>query len=132
MKHIHDRVTMSAAGLFAALVYITTSTASLAEDREDERDGRAAISHSVIEQGFASSPIPKDKLKLAGKDRALVGLGSYLVNGAGDCNGCHSSRAFCGPAERFPERTEISPAILRTRAAIRNTATRTWIRPTRA
>ena len=102
MKHIHDRVTMSAAGLFAALVFITTSTASLAEDREDERDGRDAISHSVIEQGFASSPIPKDKLKLAGKDRALVGLGSYLVNGAGDCNGCHSFPRFLRPGGTVP------------------------------
>jgi len=27
---------------------------------------------------------------LKGKNRALVGLGSYLVNAAGDCNGCHN------------------------------------------
>jgi hypothetical protein len=29
-------------------------------------------------------------LDLAGKNRRLVGLGSYLVNAVGDCNGCHS------------------------------------------
>jgi len=28
---------------------------------------------------------------LEGKNRALVGLGSYIVNGQGDCNGCHSA-----------------------------------------
>jgi len=26
-----------------------------------------------------------------GKDRDLVGLGSYMVNAAGDCNGCHTA-----------------------------------------
>jgi hypothetical protein len=39
-------------------------------------------------QGLAISPVP---LNLTGKDINLVGVGSYLVNTAGDCNGCHSS-----------------------------------------
>ncbi|HEY8054039.1 MAG: hypothetical protein ACHQD6_06635 [Steroidobacterales bacterium] len=30
-------------------------------------------------------------LNLKHKNRALVGLGSYLVNAVGDCNGCHSA-----------------------------------------
>jgi len=30
-------------------------------------------------------------------NRALVGLGSYIVNGQGDCNGCHNA----GPATEF-------------------------------
>jgi hypothetical protein len=30
-------------------------------------------------------------LNIQGKDRALVGLGSYLVNAVADCNGCHSA-----------------------------------------
>jgi hypothetical protein len=42
---------------------------------------------SKIQQGFAIAPAP---LNLAGKDPALVGLGSYIVNAQGDCNGCHS------------------------------------------
>jgi hypothetical protein len=49
---------------------------------------------SKIQQGFAIAPVP---LNLAGKNRALVGLGSYLVNGDGDCNGCHSA----GPPTEF-------------------------------
>ncbi len=36
-------------------------------------------------------------LNLKGKDRHLVGLGSYLVNGAGHCNVCHSA----GPATEY-------------------------------
>jgi hypothetical protein len=46
---------------------------------------------SRIQQGFAIAPVP---LNLAGKSPsqvALVGLGSYLVNGANDCNFCHTS-----------------------------------------
>jgi hypothetical protein len=50
-----------------------------AEDDEDE---------SRIKIGFRIAPVP---LKLEGRDRAKVGLGSYLVNAAGDCNGCHTS-----------------------------------------
>ena len=45
---------------------------------------------SRVRMGFQIAPVP---LNLDGKDRALVGLGSYLVNAIGDCNGCHSSGA---------------------------------------
>lgn len=41
-----------------------------------------------IAQGLAIAPVP---LKLTGLDKNLVGLGSYLVNAVGDCNGCHSA-----------------------------------------
>jgi hypothetical protein len=43
---------------------------------------------SKIQQGFAIAPVP---LNLQGKNRSLVGLGSYLVNGPGDCNACHNA-----------------------------------------
>jgi hypothetical protein len=42
---------------------------------------------SKIQQGLQIAPVP---LNLARKNRALVGLGSYLVNTVGDCNGCHT------------------------------------------
>jgi hypothetical protein len=42
---------------------------------------------SKIQQGFAIAPVP---LNLQGKDRSLVGLGSYIVNAQADCNGCHT------------------------------------------
>ncbi len=48
------------------------------------------ISPSLVEQGFAISPIPKDQLNLTGGSQAAIGLGSYLVNAVGDCSGCHS------------------------------------------
>lgn len=45
---------------------------------------------SRIQQGFAIAPVP---LNLAGKNRELVGLGSYLVNAVADCNGCHTNNS---------------------------------------
>jgi hypothetical protein len=48
------------------------------QDNDDE---------SKIKQGFAIAPV---KLNLEGKNRALVGLGSYIVNAQADCNGCHT------------------------------------------
>ncbi len=46
--------------------------------------------NSEIQQGFALAPVP---LNLEGKNRALVGLGSYIVNAQSFCNGCHSTSA---------------------------------------
>ena len=43
---------------------------------------------SRVQLGWAAVPVP---LNLKGKNPAMVGLGSYLVNVAGDCNGCHSA-----------------------------------------
>ncbi|MFY9607808.1 MAG: cytochrome C [Blastocatellia bacterium] len=42
---------------------------------------------SKIKRGFEIAPVPLD---VAGKNRSLVGLGSYIVNAQGDCNGCHT------------------------------------------
>jgi hypothetical protein len=49
---------------------------------------------SRIEQGLQIAPVP---LNLNGKDRNLVGLGSYLVNAVASCNDCHSA----GPQTQF-------------------------------
>jgi hypothetical protein len=57
-----------------------------------------------IDQGFAIAPVP---LNLAGRNHDLVGLGSYLVNAVGDCNGCHSSGA--PPLFLYPYKTGKNP-----------------------
>ena len=49
---------------------------------------------SRIEQGFEIAPVP---LNLEGKNRALVGLGSYLVNAVAACNDCHDA----GPPTQY-------------------------------
>jgi PKD domain len=49
--------------------------------------GQTAFDPVKVKQGIAIAPVP---LNMAGKDPNFVGYGSYLVNAAGDCNGCHS------------------------------------------
>jgi len=68
--------TMAFAGV-AMVGMLTSSPHGRADDRGDNSDSR-------IEQGFDIAPVP---LNLEGKNRALVGLGSYIVNAQGDCNG---------------------------------------------
>ena len=51
-----------------------------------------------IARGLEIAPVP---LNLQGLDRDLVGLGSYLVNGPGGCNGCHTSPAFLPDGDPF-------------------------------
>jgi hypothetical protein len=48
---------------------------------------------SRIQIGFNIAPV---KLNMKGLNPALVGVGSYIVNAQGDCNGCHTSPDY-GP-----------------------------------
>jgi hypothetical protein len=51
-----------------------------------------------IVRGFRIAPVP---LSLRGKDLALVGLGSYLVNATGGCNDCHTNPPFAAGKNPF-------------------------------
>ncbi|MGC2415798.1 MAG: hypothetical protein WA459_24265 [Stellaceae bacterium] len=67
--------------------------------------GQDGISNSIIQEGFAISPIPAKQLNLSRKNPAMVGWGSYLVNGTSDCSGCHSLPKFLpvgGPGSNPP------------------------------
>jgi hypothetical protein len=45
----------------------------------------------VMNRRFSrASPLAPVPLNVAGKNRALVGMGSYLVNAVANRNGCHS------------------------------------------
>src|ERR1700676_3894164 len=72
-----------------ALTFGLLSKTPVKAQSDDDGEG-----DSRIERGFDAAPV---KLNLKGKDRALVGLGSYIVNVLVDCNGCHSA----GPATQF-------------------------------
>lgn len=71
--------TMAIGGLAAVLI-LASSPRGRAQDQGNESDSR-------IEQGFEIAPVP---LNLDGKNPALVGLGSYIVNTHG-CNDCHDN-----------------------------------------
>jgi hypothetical protein len=91
---------MTAAALLILLVILAMATSVLLEQGQgrvamanesnvnDEDDGDKHENLSRIRRGFEIAPVP---LNLKGKNRALVGLGSYLVNAVQGCNGCHNN-----------------------------------------
>ena len=71
--------------VFGAVVFAGCLTSAL---RVQAGDGGDNGEIWKIQKGFEIAPV---SLNLKGKDRALVGLGSYLVNAVADCNGCHTA-----------------------------------------
>ncbi|MFL6194765.1 MAG: cytochrome C [Thermoanaerobaculia bacterium] len=53
---------------------------------------------SRIVRGFQLAPV---HLNLKGKDRALVGLGSYIVNAQAACNDCHTNPPFAAGGDPY-------------------------------
>ena len=70
-------------GAVGAMLALLSTSAQIGKAQAGGED-----SQSKIARGFAIAPV---RLNLARKNRARVGLGSYLVNAVGDCNGCHYS-----------------------------------------
>jgi hypothetical protein len=73
---------------------VVVGAGSLSGMSRAQADDEADAEQARIRRGFEIAPVP---LNLQGKDRQLVGLGSYLVNGVGHCNVCHSA----GPATEY-------------------------------
>lgn len=57
-----------------------------------------------IQIGYAIAPVPLD---LRGKNRALVGLGSYIVNAQSACNDCHTQPQFALGGDPFMGEPEM-------------------------
>jgi hypothetical protein len=62
----------------------------------------SADDQSRIKRGFEIAPVP---LNLKGKNRALVGLGSYIVN-TGGCNDCHTNPPYADGGDPFQGQKE--------------------------
>jgi len=93
MKHIRVWKTVGAGTAFAAMLLMgMTGNWKRVGARDDE--DRNEREEARIKRGFEIAPVP---LNLEGKNHALVGLGSYIVNAVADCNGCHSA----GPMTEF-------------------------------
>jgi len=92
------RRVMTVAALLIPISILAVATSALLEQGQgrvalasqsnvdDEEDGEEILSR--IRTGFEIAPVP---LNLQGKNRALVGLGSYIVNAVQGCNGCHNA-----------------------------------------
>jgi len=65
------------------------------DDDRDDRDDRGDVSgrKARATQGLAISPVPLSLDGKTGREKMLIGLGSYIVNAASDCAGCHSTSA---------------------------------------
>jgi hypothetical protein len=72
-------------GAVAALTAMVLTGVAASSTRLQAQDPSEML---LIQQGYQIAPVP---LNLAGLDPNLVGLGSFLVNAVGDCNGCHTS-----------------------------------------
>lgn len=95
-------VAVAAAGVIALFGMMVGSPRAHADDSDTDQNLAA------IGLGIAPSFI-----NMSGKDPTLVGLGSFIVNGMADCNGCHGSDPaneylptnnpyFLAPTNKFP------------------------------
>ncbi len=87
---------LALAGLVVLLLSPSVMPASSSIDmtvisQNDDDDDGNDIPENIIRLGFAIAPVPLD---LNHRNRALVGLGSYIVNAPGGCNGCHTNPSF--------------------------------------
>lgn len=97
MKYLKGSPVILAVALSTVLVFAAAMCNTVAAAGPND-----TISPSIEQQGVAISPIPFDKLNLKNRPRALVALGSYLVNGVGDCGGCHTFPHFLRPGGTVP------------------------------
>jgi hypothetical protein len=58
---------------------------------------------SQIRRGYEIAPVALD---LRGRNRALVGLGSYIVNAQAGCNDCHTHPSYAGGGDPFQGQPE--------------------------
>jgi hypothetical protein len=92
------------AGVVVAGISLLAARAQ-AQDNEVGANGDQSGQYSLLRDfdervyiGFKIAPVP---LKLRGLDRSLVGLGSYIVNGQGACNDCHTAPPYAVGADPF-------------------------------
>ena len=106
MPRIRSIAAAGAAATALALTFLPAAGAAADES-----------SQSQIQRGFEINPVPLD---LNGKNRGLVGLGSYIVNTTG-CNDCHTNPSYAPGGNPFlgqPEEGVTPGRVRRIRVAI--------------
>ena len=81
---------LTAATVFAGLIIAGLLFGSKPGLADNNNNG-GPDEKQMIRIGLAFASSAGIQLNLNGKDQDMVGLGSYLVNVAGDCNGCHTN-----------------------------------------
>jgi hypothetical protein len=83
--------TVSVCVCLMSFVLLAGAQARARADQGRGDEGRGRGDESRVQEGFRISPVPLD---VHGRNHALVGLGSYLVNAVGSCNDCHSCPSY--------------------------------------
>ena len=76
------------AGAVVALAAIVLAGMINTPHRVQAQDNGNNDEEQLVHIGYAIAPVP---LNQEGKNRDLVGLGSFIVNAQSDCNGCHTA-----------------------------------------
>jgi hypothetical protein len=85
---------IAAAGTVVGFAGLIVAASLLTSPRVHADDEHSNSEEALIKIGLDIAPV---HLTYDQHNRKLVGLGSYFVNTAGDCNGCHSA----GPATEY-------------------------------
>jgi hypothetical protein len=97
-----------AAALAVGAVMAFAPVASFAGNQNNPgNDDQGNNDQSRIQRGYQINPVP---LNLKGKNRALVGLGSYIVNSNG-CNDCHTHPSYAPGHDPFLGQPEQINAV---------------------
>src|SRR5215831_12645883 len=93
LKNHFVTTTLVLVSVLALSIHLGHSRANAQNGFVNDNNG-AQDEKLAIQIGYSVAPF---QLNTTGLDADLVGLGSYIVNVTGDCNGCHSA----GPATEF-------------------------------
>jgi hypothetical protein len=88
-----SRIARFALPLVSLAVLVAVPVARANDAADDQLRGQ-----SRVQRGFALAPV---HLNLRGKNRELVGLGSYIVNAQGGCNDCHTCPSYTPDHDPF-------------------------------
>ena len=75
-------------GLVIGLLVSAALAGNVLADHDDDDDNEG---DSRVQQGLDISPVRPD---LHNRNRALVGIGSYIVNAVAGCNDCHTCPSY--------------------------------------
>jgi hypothetical protein len=104
-----NKISRVAVGLALPALALVLASASRGQAESSDRPGLVPAQSALappaadteaarIFRGYQINPVP---LRLRGLDRDLVGLGSYLVNGVGGCNDCHTNPSYAAGGDPF-------------------------------
>jgi hypothetical protein len=90
MRKLKFLKTLTTGAAFVAVLALGISVLP-SRGRADNDNNGSQDEKQMIKIGLTFAATSGIQLNMIGKDPDMVGLGSYMVNVGGDCNGCHTS-----------------------------------------